>query len=97
MKNDLKRWRKQTRVNGIETHTLRLRHIPDDKKGIILSLILVQEKDNLHLSIEADGDYQIDGEYDEYRLLIMAQTILLDAASLVDPQKQAVIDTLRKE
>lgn len=99
MKTELKRWRKQTRVNGIETQTLRLRHYPSAEKGVMISLLLTQEKDNPHLSIEVDGDCIIPDGYDEYVLLVAAMELLQDAMNLVDPAKQPtpVKPVLRKE
>jgi hypothetical protein len=95
----MNRWRKQVRVNGVMTQTLRLRHYPSADKGVMVSLMLTQEKDNPHLSLEVDGDCVVPSAQDEYALLCAAMELLRDAIDLVDPAKQPtpVKPPLRKE
>lgn len=81
---DLKRWRKQTRVNGVETHTLRLRHLPNDERGVILSLYLIQENCNNSLRLEIDGESHVQGEFTEDILFAYAIQLLQDSIEVIE-------------
>jgi len=82
----MKRWRKQTRVNGIDIQTLRLRNFSgSSERGVMILLTLVHLKDNPRLTIEVDGDCLVSRELSEEELLIHAQSLLNDAVKLLFP------------
>lgn len=94
----MKRWRKQTRVNGIDIQTLRLRNFEgSSERGVMLLLTLVHLKDQPRLTIEVDGDCLVQRDMDELELLLQAQSLLNDAVKLLFPNEVPQSTELRKQ
>lgn len=93
------RWRKQVRVNGSMTQTMRLRHIEGDDKGVILSLVLLTEKNqNPRLLVELDGDFVVDKSITEHELYCAATQVLEKALTLIEnEQHQSVVEESRQQ
>lgn len=81
----MKRWRKQTRVNGVVVETLRLRNFNGSSdRGVMISLQLTHEKNAFSLTIEVDGDAPISSR-NEGDILKEAERLLQDAIILLQP------------
>jgi len=93
----MKRWRKQTRVNGIDIQTLRLRNFEgSSERGVMILLTLIHLKDQPRLTIEVDGDCLVERDVDELELLLRAQSLLNDAVKLLFPDTVPQQHELRK-
>jgi|688.fasta_scaffold1623545_2 hypothetical protein len=94
----MKRWRKQTRVNGIDIQTLRLRNFEgSSERGVMILLTLIHLKDQPRLTIEVDGDCLVERDVDELELLLRAQSLLNDAVKLLFPDTVPQQHELRKQ
>ena len=93
------RWRKQVRVNGSMTQTMRLRHIEGDEKGVILSLVLLTEKnENPRLLVELDGDFVVEKNITEHELYFAAKNVLEKALVLLENEQQlSVVSESRQQ
>lgn len=98
----MKRWKKQTRVNGVVVETLRLRNFQSADRGVMISLQLIHERKTLKLSIEVDGDTLITNR-DEEEIFQEAQRLLADVSTLLvilkplEPMPPPSIHTSRQE
>ena len=93
----MKRWRKQTRVNGGEVQTLRLKDFTGGReRGVMILLTLTHLKEHPRLSIEIDGDCLVQKGMNEAELLVAAQGLLDDVKKLMFPEDVPQPEDLRK-